>query len=75
MGYLLKDSWLTKGIEVFVGNGDKPIWSNTVKEQQKLREETLNARGDPNLQFSAMIYLEKKTDGTWDVREAQSLDG
>ena len=75
LGYLLKDSWLSNKISVYLGKDDRPIWSNIVQPQVKIREDTLAARGDPNFEFAAMIYLEKKTDGSWDVKQAQSLDG
>jgi hypothetical protein len=38
----------------------------------KVQEETLKARGDPRLQFSAVVYIKKKGD-SWEAKTAQSL--
>lgn len=74
IGYLLKDLWLWKRISVFVGEDTTPIWTGSVIRQPKIEQETLSARGDPNLQFSAMLYLEETDDGGWDVKQAASID-
>ncbi len=75
LGYLLKEDWLSN-LAVHIGDDDKEIWSGTVQKQAAIEEATLNARGDLNEKFSAMIYLERNEGDTgWDLKEAQSLDG
>jgi hypothetical protein len=44
----------------------------TLSVNTKVQEETLKARGDPRLQFSAVVYFEKKED-RWEAKTAQSL--
>jgi dienelactone hydrolase len=77
MGYLLKDSWIANGpTSVIISETNQPINTQKIQVQPKevIRQATLDARGDPNLQFAAMIYLTKTTSG-WVVKDAASLDG
>ncbi len=37
-----------------------PLWTGTVQPQTAIETATLKETGDPDLQFAAMIYLEKK---------------
>jgi hypothetical protein len=44
-----------------------------VERNEEIRQKTLEARGDKQLEFTAMIYFELKS-GIWEVKTADALD-
>ena len=68
---------LNKPIIVYPGptkdGKTKPV-TITVKRSDKIEQRTLEARGDRQLVFSAMIYFESKGGNNWDVKTVDTLD-
>ena len=58
-------------VDVYVG-GNRTNTSLTLVANQTIRDETLAARKDPKLVYSAAVYLDQ-TNGTWVPRVASSL--
>ncbi|KAK1759991.1 hypothetical protein QBC47DRAFT_438368 [Echria macrotheca] len=80
MGYLLKKHWfvhggVTRNVEVSLFDetkGPAVVATLTPQVQAKIEEETLEGTGDPNFQFSAMVYLEPNG-SSWTPKLATSL--
>lgn len=66
---------LDKPINIYPGPKDGKTKATviTVERSEKIRQKTLEARGDKQLEFTAMIYFELK-DGIWEVKTADTLD-
>jgi hypothetical protein len=63
-------------LSVYTGpdNAKKMLGQITVTPSTKIRQSTLEARGDDQLAFTGMIYFEPNTNGNWNVKTADTLD-
>jgi hypothetical protein len=66
---------LGKPISVYPGPKDSKTkaMAIAVERTEKIRQKTLEARGDKQLEFTAMIYFELKG-GIWEIKTADTLD-
>ena len=67
---------LTKPITVYPGPKDSRTRGTTitVTPSETMRQQTLAARGDKNLEFTAVVYFDWNPNRGWEVKTANSLD-
>ena len=78
MGYLLKESMITGNqtitLRINTAGTTKDFPLGTLAVQSKIKAQTRELSGDPELEFAAMVYLTGSKDD-WKAVVAQSLDG
>jgi len=82
MGYLLQERFITGSRKIVVtiktgmgANDWTEIYNGRVAVQESIKAETKALSGDPNMQFAAMLYLNKTSDNPgWSVAAATKLD-